>query len=71
MISTEQRDFDVWAINDGIIQQEEIGIEFINTEMHYLDLELGNYGYFDEYFEITTEYENEFIKIINRMSLRG
>ena len=64
LISTEQRDFDVWAINDGTVQHEEIEIEFINTEMHYLDLELGNYGYFDEYFEITTEYENEFIKAI-------
>ncbi|OIR19051.1 MAG: hypothetical protein BEU04_04375 [Marine Group III euryarchaeote CG-Bathy1] len=56
LISTEEHDFDVWAINDEI--------EFIDTEMHYIDLELTNYGYFDEYFEITTEYENEFIKAI-------
>ena len=63
LISTEERDFNVWAIKEeeSVVNAE---IDFINTEMHYIDLEITNYGYFDEYFEITTEYDNEFIESV-------
>ena len=42
LISTEERDFNVWAIKEeeSVVNAE---IDFINTEMHYIDLEITNY----------------------------
>ena len=68
LISTEQRNFDVWRVDKEGSHIEEAEIIFINTEMHYLDLKLSNLGYFDEYFEIRIEYDDEFVKSVEGAS---